>query len=359
MSVSCKFELTRASNIFYSGEVVEGCVILNLLKQRHIEAIILEFYGHTKLAWLDLDKTAVAADQIVHNDFSSKELKSMKTLYNDSQKHVCEQLQLATAEQQLLHPNVDYRYKFRFLIPAYAAATSRCPLGECEYGLQLTLQHPRKVNKEFHQRIVVKNKLDLSRHIQLHEPLTAKHQNDAFGEIALTTPCTGFTPGQKIPYLIKCKTSKSNYKIMVQLNCQITAERRNKTSPYSRRVKQIKQTINFRKHLASEIMSYLNLPLDCQISRGEYVEDALLKYDYLLEALVIDCNKKILAVVSITLTIGTTPCLNTSVDESENLLCYENYGSTNIETATHKIKLNLPIVEGFIGEQIYKSMYGR
>lgn len=135
-------------------------------------AILLEFYGQTKLEWLDLDKTSMA-DQIVHNDFSSKELHSMKTLYTNSHKHVCEQLELASnnqrQQQQILHPHVEYRYKFRFPIPVHAAATSRCPLGECEYGLRLIVQHPRKVNKEFHQRIVIKNKLDLSENIELRE----------------------------------------------------------------------------------------------------------------------------------------------------------------------------------------------
>lgn len=126
----------------------------------------MQFYGQTTLAWLDLDKTT-AADEIVHNDFSAKELSS-KTLYTDRQKHVCQQLKLTTTEQ-LLQPNLDYRFEFCFLIPEQAAATSLCPLGECAYGLQVIVQHPKKANKEFHRRIVVKNKLDLSKNITLQK----------------------------------------------------------------------------------------------------------------------------------------------------------------------------------------------
>uniref|UniRef100_A0A1I8MVW2 Arrestin-like N-terminal domain-containing protein n=1 Tax=Musca domestica TaxID=7370 RepID=A0A1I8MVW2_MUSDO len=364
MSILCKFELTRASSIYYSGEVVEGHVTLNLLKQRQIEAILLEFYGQTKLEWLDLDKTSMA-DQIVHNDFSSKELHSMKTLYTNSHKHVCELLELASnnqqQQQQILHPHVEYRYKFRFPIPVHAAATSRCPLGECEYGLRLIVQHPRKVNKEFHQRIVIKNKLDLSENIELREPFTVQQQNSDNDEgIILTTPCTGFTPGQKVPYHIKCKTSQPNCKILVQLNCQITAVGRSQTpcaDPVA--IKQAKQIINRRKHLPTEIMAYLNLPLDCQIARGpERCEDSMLRYEYLLEAFLIDGCKKILASVAIPLTIGTTPCLEMKMMEEdfEDVICYDNYESSHEEPVTTPLNLTIPSVEYFIGDHVYKSM---
>lgn len=161
------------------------------------------------------------------------------------------------------------------------------------------------------------------------QPFTVQQQNSDNDEgIILTTPCTGFTPGQKVPYHIKCKTSQPNCKILVQLNCQITAVGRSQTpcaDPVA--IKQAKQIINRRKHLPSEIMSYLNLPLDCQIARAaEGYEDSMLRYEYLLEAFLIDGCKKILANVSIPLTIGTTPCLKMNEEAFDDVMCYDNYG---------------------------------
>lgn len=128
-------------------------------------AICLQFIGQTRVAWWDLDKTTVAIN-IAHNDFSTQEVRQ-KTLFGNRQKHVCDQLKLAN--RLLLQPHAEYEYQFSFTIPQQVPATSRCPLGDCEYVLQLVLQHTKKANKEFHQRITVKDKLDLSQNLTYKE----------------------------------------------------------------------------------------------------------------------------------------------------------------------------------------------
>ncbi|XP_075145121.1 uncharacterized protein LOC142220080 isoform X2 [Haematobia irritans] len=337
MSLTCRFELTRDSSIYYSGEVIEGTVTLYPFKQRQVEAILLKFYGHTKVAWLDLDKTAAVTndnvEQIMLNDFSSKELWT-KTLYSDQQKHVSEQLQLAS--QHLLQPHHSYKYKFCFLIPPQTAATSHCPLGECEYGLQVIVQQPKKVNKEFHHRIVVKNKLDLSQNIALQQSCSISNQN-ALGIIEIWTPCTGFTPGQKIPYQLKCKTSQTNCKISVQLNCLTICRSRIPRN----NLRYMKETINQRKHTLGETMGHISIPLDCHISRGSGCEDLIMTFEYHLQALIIDCNKRVLLTVDLPLTLGTTPCFKLD-DEDVEILCYDNYAHSE----THFVKkLNVDILK--------------
>lgn len=37
MSITCKFELSRISNIYYSGEDITGTITICSLKQRQIE----------------------------------------------------------------------------------------------------------------------------------------------------------------------------------------------------------------------------------------------------------------------------------------------------------------------------------
>ena len=105
----------------------------------------------------------------MHNDFSIEEVTN-KTVYKHQQKHVCEQLELATSINCLqLMAHVEYTFPFCFNIPEQLPATLHCPYGQTEYGLRLQLQHAKKVDKEFHQRIVVKNKLDLSKEIKYKE----------------------------------------------------------------------------------------------------------------------------------------------------------------------------------------------
>lgn len=77
------------------------------------------------------------------------------------------------------------------------------------------------------------------------------------------------------------------------------------------------------------------MPLDSHISKSTVAvgEELILNYEYMLEALVIDESKKILLSVAIPLTIGTTPCFNTSSIHDEcdedSTLCYVNYGRYN------------------------------
>lgn len=137
------------------------------------------------------------------------------------------------------------------------------------------------------------------------------------------TPCTGFTPGQKLSYHLRSQISQSNCKIVVQLNCLITCRsRKHRNNP-----RQIKQIVNRRKHLPGDASGYLNIPLDSHISREDSDEDTCLKYQYLLEAVLVDANKHVLLTVSQPLTIGTTPCF-TSHEEVRDTLCYDNYGES-------------------------------
>uniref|UniRef100_A0A1I8PWF2 Uncharacterized protein n=2 Tax=Stomoxys calcitrans TaxID=35570 RepID=A0A1I8PWF2_STOCA len=352
MSIACKFELARDSNIYYSGEYIEGTITLSPFKQRQVEGILLQFYGRTKVAWLDLDKSAVVAatceangGQVMLNDFSSQEL-WQKTPFSDQQKHVCEQQQLTG--QHLLQPHRSYKYKFRFLIPAQTPATSRCPLGDCEYELQVIVQHPKKINKAFHQRIVVKNKLDLSQNITAQEPCSVSSQND-YGQISLCTPCIGFTPGQKVPYHLKWHILQSNHKIIVQLNCFITCYSKSPRNSH----RNIKQTINQRKHLPGETMAHLSLPLDCHISR-DYGVDEIMKFEYMLESHVIDSNKKVLLTATLPLIIGTTPCRYSQDEENAEVLCYDNYGSFNDETITKRFNLEMDTT---VGQPVLDSVW--
>lgn len=151
------------SNIFVSSYLFMLLFINHFL----FAAIILEFYGQSTVQWWELDKTE---ENIMHNDFSTQEV-SDKTLYNRQQKHVCEQLKLDSSHcsSKHLQPHVEYKYTFCFPIPQHVPATFRCLYGQTEYGLRLQLQRTKKVNKEFHQRIVVKTKLDLTKEIMYKE----------------------------------------------------------------------------------------------------------------------------------------------------------------------------------------------
>lgn len=140
-------------------------IILFLLSLFLFAAIILEFYGQSTVQWWELDKTK---ENIMHNDYSTQEL-SDKTLYNHQKKHVCQQLKLDSSNCKQLQPHVEYTFDFCFAIPQQVAATYRCLYGQTEYGLRLQMQHAKKVNKVFHQRIVVKNKLDLTQQTKYKE----------------------------------------------------------------------------------------------------------------------------------------------------------------------------------------------
>lgn len=102
----------------------------------------------------------------MHNDFSTQEVTN-KTLYKHQKKHVCKQLELASSINcSQLMSHVEYTFNFCFNIPEHVPATLHSTYGKTEYGLRMQLQHAKKVDKEFHQRIVVRNKLDLSKEIK-------------------------------------------------------------------------------------------------------------------------------------------------------------------------------------------------
>ncbi|XP_037825337.1 uncharacterized protein LOC119613378 [Lucilia sericata] len=332
MSITCKFQLSRIANIYYGGEEVAGSLTICSVKQRQIEAIILEFYGQTTIQWWELDKTK---ENIMHNDFSTHEIvASDKTLYNQQQKHVCEQLKLDSLNcKQLLQPHVEYTYRFCFTIPQQAPATYRCRYGETEYGLRLQMQHAKKVNKEFHQRIVVKNKLDLTKDIKYQEPCVAYCHNE-FGQINLQIPCSGFTPGQKVPYHIKYRTTQPDCKLLIQLNCFTTCH--TPQSP-SNKFKQIKQIINYEKHLSCECTSHVNIPLHSQISTIKNDPELVFSIEYTLEAILINGYKKALISLSVPVTIGTTPCYRFE-GGLKSYMCFDNFGSSSAELfTTHDI----------------------
>ncbi|XP_065354350.1 uncharacterized protein LOC135948823 [Calliphora vicina] len=347
MSITCKFQLSRISNIYYSGEEIAGSITICSSKQRQIEAIILEFYGQSTVQWWELDKTK---ENIMHNDYSTQEL-SDKTLYNSHKKHVCEQLKLDSSNCKQLQPHVEYTFEFCFAIPQQVAATYRCLYGQTEYGLRLQMQHAKKVNKEFHQRIVVKNKLDLTQETKYKEPCDVYCDNE-FGQINLQLPCSGFTPGQKIPYHIKCQTSQADCKLLIQLNCFTTCRTQSQCSKY----KQIKQIINYEKHLSSEFTSHVNIPLHSHISSTINDPELMISIEYTLEAILINGYKKALISAAIPLTIGTTPCCRFE-GGMQSYMCYDNLGSSSNELLTPPTDANLSDLSHSAADQLLESLW--
>lgn len=118
---------------------------------------------------------------------------------------------------------------------------------------------------------------------------------------------------------------------MIQLNCLITCRSQNQNSSFNKS-KQIKQIINYEKHLSREATSQVNIPLHSQISNNNDPE-LILTFEYMLEAILINSNKKALISTSIPLFIGTTPCYRFvsprgGVGDAirQSYLCYDNFG---------------------------------
>ncbi|KAM7363063.1 uncharacterized protein ACRADG_000120 isoform 2-T2 [Cochliomyia hominivorax] len=289
----------------------------------------------------------------MHNDFSTQEVTTDKTHYFSKQKHVCEQLKLDSMNCKQLQPHVEYKFQFCFIIPQHVPATYRCLYGQTEYGLYLQIQHAKKVNKEFHQRIVIKNKLDLKQELKYKEPHTIYDHNQ-FGHIKLQVPCSGFTPGQQIPYNIEYHTQQPDCKLLIQLNCLTTCRSRNKCNE---KCKQIKQIINYKKHLSREISSFVNIPLHAQISNNDD-PDLILSVQYSLEVILINAYKKALFNVSIPISIGTIPCYKEAGDEERGdtqtgFLCYDNLGSSSVELSINMNNLKFNDLEA---DEIFESL---
>ena len=137
--------------------------------------------------------------------------------------------------------------------------------------------------------------------------------------------CSGFTPGQKIPYHLTYQAAQADCKLFLQLNCITTCH-----SPplQCNKSKTSKRIINQIRHLSYDTIAHINIPLNCQISSLNQPE-SMLAIDYNLEAILINAHRKVLLTATVPLTIGTTPCYrpNDGSDKGvQSYLCYDNLG---------------------------------
>ena len=137
--------------------------------------------------------------------------------------------------------------------------------------------------------------------------------------------CSGFTPGQKIPYHLTYQAAQADCKLFLQLNCITTCR-----SPPAQcnKSKTCKRIINQTRHLSYDTTAHIHIPLNCQISSFNQSE-SMLAISYNLEAILINAHKKVLLTATVPLTIGTTPCYrpNDGSDKGiQSYLCYDNLG---------------------------------
>ncbi|KAH8311586.1 hypothetical protein KR044_007079 [Drosophila immigrans] len=197
MPVKCQFNLSRSSQVYYTGEQISGTLKLTVSKKPlQVEGISITLLGTSTTSW---HESAKCLPQIEHND-SSGPTEPPQLHYGAAKSLVMQTQQLA--DSLILPPGSMQLGNFTFQLPNDVPASCHFPHGSISYSLQLTLERRSKQAKRLQHRLIVRKR------IELLEPRPASTECST---LCLSLPRSVFVPGQRVAYQLETSNLSTHF----------------------------------------------------------------------------------------------------------------------------------------------------
>ncbi|XP_034472983.1 arrestin domain-containing protein 3-like [Drosophila innubila] len=219
MPSSCVFEFDRPNPIYYSGETINGRVVLNTTSNKSVNAVYILFEGEAKVGWEE-----------THTRTVNEKIESYTEYFRGTEAYLNTRTNVF-GEGELLQG----RHTFTFCIPLPLDCPTSCVewYGRISYEVSLVIDLSWRFNNVFKQPLTVLQTYNLNMYPEMLVPLVNEDIKYfccwpcSSGPVVstLTIPFGGYAPGQRINYSLQIdnqiyefKASSPHYKTRTHKN---------------------------------------------------------------------------------------------------------------------------------------------
>ncbi|KAL7729097.1 hypothetical protein ACLKA6_019919 [Drosophila palustris] len=205
MPSTCVFEFDRPNPIYYSGETINGRVVLNTTSNKSVNAVYILFEGEAKVRWEERRSRTVNGKSQSYTEYFRGNETYLNTRTN------------VFGEGELLQGT----YTYTFCIPLPLECPTSCveKYGKIAYEVSLVLDRSWRFNNVFKQPITVLQTYNLNMHPEMLVPIVNEDIKYfccwpcSSGPVisTLTIPFGGYAPGQRINYSLQIDNQSHGY----------------------------------------------------------------------------------------------------------------------------------------------------
>ncbi|KAH8420951.1 hypothetical protein KR222_011089 [Zaprionus bogoriensis] len=205
MPSSCVFEFDRRDPIYYSGETINGRVVLSTTSNKSVNAVYIHFVGEAKVRWEEhRTRTRNGKSESYYEYFRGSET------YLSSRTDVFGEGEL---------PAGTHVYTFCIPLPLECPTSCVEKYGKVYYEVSLTLDRSWRFDNVFKQPITVLQTYNLNMYPDMLIPVKAEDIKYfccwpcSSGPVisTLTIPFGGYAPGQRIHYSLHIDNQSHGY----------------------------------------------------------------------------------------------------------------------------------------------------
>ncbi|XP_030374479.1 arrestin domain-containing protein 3-like [Scaptodrosophila lebanonensis] len=205
MPSTCTFEFDRPEPVYYSGETINGRIVLHTDSNKSVNEVYILFQGEAKVRWEE-GKTRTVNGKTEHY---TEYFRGTET-YLNTRTNVVNSGEL---------PAGTHTYTFCIPLPPQCPTSCVEKYGKIAYEVSLVIDRSWRFNNEFKQPITVLHSYNLNMFPELLVPL--KNEDIKYfccwpcssGPVVstLTIPFGGYAPGQRIHYQLEVDNQSHGY----------------------------------------------------------------------------------------------------------------------------------------------------
>ncbi|XP_054741389.1 arrestin domain-containing protein 3-like [Anastrepha obliqua] len=205
MPSTCVFEFDRPQPVYYSGETINGRILLHTTSEKNIREAYILFEGEAKVRWEESRSRSHDGKTEHYTEY----FRATETYLNT---------RTSVHGDGTLQPGT---YTYTFCIPLPLQCPTSCveKYGKIAYELALVLNRPYRFDNIFKQPLTVLHQVNLNMQPELLIPLKSEDIKYfccwpcSSGPVVSTLiiPFGGYAPGQKIKYNLQIDNQSTGY----------------------------------------------------------------------------------------------------------------------------------------------------
>ncbi|XP_030558918.1 arrestin domain-containing protein 3 [Drosophila novamexicana] len=205
MPSSCVFEFDRPCPVYYSGETINGRIVLKTTSNKSVNAVFILFAGEAKVRWEERRTRTVNGKTETYTEYYRGSEKYLNTRTN------------VFGEGDL--PAGTHTYTFCIPLPLECPTSCVEKYGKIAYEVSLVLDRSWRFNNEFKQPLTVLQTYNLNMYPEMLIPIKSEDIKYfccwpcSSGPVisTLTIPFGGYAPGQRINYTLQIDNQSHGY----------------------------------------------------------------------------------------------------------------------------------------------------